>query len=53
LVGLLRGWDLDKCVAVANAVGALVVTKHGAITALPYKDELNKFLENQGLNIRI
>jgi sugar/nucleoside kinase (ribokinase family) len=53
LVGLLKGWDLDKCVTVANAVGALVVTKHGAITALPNKDELNKFLKNQGLSIRI
>lgn len=53
LVGLLRGWDLEKCVTVANAVGALVVTKHGAITALPYKDELNNFLEGQGLSVRI
>jgi len=53
LVGLLRGWDLEKCAMVANAVGALVVTKHGAITALPYRDELNKFLESQGLSIRI
>ncbi len=53
LVGLLKGWDLEKCVTVANAVGALVVTKHGAITALPYRDELNNFLEDQGLSIRI
>lgn len=53
LVGLLKGWDLEKCVTVANAVGALVVTKHGAITALPYKDELNNFLKDQGLSVRI
>ncbi|MBS7654415.1 MAG: carbohydrate kinase [Candidatus Bathyarchaeia archaeon] len=53
LVGLLKGWDLEKCVTVANAVGALVVTKHGAITALPYKDELNDFLKDQGLSVRI
>lgn len=53
LVGLLRGWDLEECVTVANAVGALVVTKHGAITALPYKDELNNFLNGQGLSVRI
>ncbi|MGB9727535.1 MAG: hypothetical protein ACPLZF_03910 [Nitrososphaeria archaeon] len=26
-----------------NAVGAFVITKHGAITALPYKSELNMF----------
>lgn len=53
LVGLLKCWDLEKCAMVANAVGALVVTKHGAITALPYKDELNKFLKSQGLSIKI
>jgi sugar/nucleoside kinase (ribokinase family) len=53
LVGLLRGWDLEKCVKVANAVGALVVTKHGAITALPYKEELIKFIREQNLAIEI
>ncbi|MEM2091888.1 MAG: sugar kinase [Candidatus Bathyarchaeia archaeon] len=53
LVGLIRGWDLERCVKVANAIGALVVTKHGAITALPYRDELNKFLRERGLNIEV
>lgn len=53
LFGLLKGWDLEKCVTVANAVGALVVTKHGAITALPYRNELNDFLKERGLDIRI
>lgn len=53
LVGLIRGWDLERCVKVANAVGALVVTKHGAITTLPYRDELNKFLRERGLNIEV
>ena len=53
IVGLLKGWDLKTCVTVANAVGALVVTKRGAITALPYKDELNAFLSKQGPNFRV
>lgn len=53
LIGLLKGWDLEKCVKVANAVGALVVTKHGAITALPYRDELNQFIKEQGLGIEV
>ncbi|MCW4027296.1 MAG: sugar kinase [Candidatus Bathyarchaeota archaeon] len=52
LVGFLKGWDLKTCVTVANAVGALVVTKLGAITALPYKSELSSFLKEQGLNLK-
>jgi len=53
LVGILKEWDLETCVTVANAVGALVVTKRGAITALPYKNELNSFLEQQNVGLRI
>ncbi len=53
LVGLLRGWDLKTCATVANAVGALVVTKHGAITALPYRSELSGFLEERGLDLKV
>jgi len=51
LVGLIKGWDLQACLSVANAVGAFVVTKHGAITALPYKHELKKFLKAHGMDI--
>ena len=50
LVGLLSEWDLETCVTVANAVGAFVVTKHGAITALPYKNELNSFFLRKNVN---
>ena len=53
LVGLLKGWDLETSVLVANAVGALVVTKRGAITALPYKSELDQFLKEHGINLKI
>ncbi len=53
LVGILKGWNLETCVTVANAVGALVVTKRGAITALPYKDELNNFLSKQNVDFKI
>jgi sugar/nucleoside kinase (ribokinase family) len=49
LVGLLNEWDLTTCCKVANAVGALVVTKRGAITALPYKRELTTFMRDHGL----
>lgn len=53
LFGLLKNWDLEKCVKIANAVGALVVTKRGAITALPYKKELNDFFKEHGCEIEI
>jgi len=53
LVGLINGWDLNTCVTVANAVGALVVTKHGAITALPYKHELEEFLKAHEINVNL
>jgi len=53
LVGLCRGWDLEKCATVANAIGALVVTKRGAITAMPYKQELRAFLKRAHTEIEI
>jgi len=53
LVGLCKGWDLEKCVTVANAIGALVVTKRGAITAMPYKKELIEFLKHTDTQIEI
>jgi len=53
LVGLCKGWDLEKCVTVANAIGALVVTKRGAITAMPYKQELREFLKRTDTKIEI
>ncbi|MEM1606937.1 MAG: sugar kinase [Candidatus Bathyarchaeia archaeon] len=53
LLGVIKEWDLEKCVKVANAVGAFVVTKHGAITALPYREELNNFLREQEAGIEI
>jgi len=53
LVGLCKGWNLEKCVTVANAIGALVVTKRGAITAMPYKQELIEFLKRTDTQIEI
>ncbi|MEM2129509.1 MAG: sugar kinase [Candidatus Bathyarchaeia archaeon] len=53
LVGILNKWDLKTCVTVANAVGALVVTKRGAITALPHRNELNDFLSQQNMELRV
>ena len=53
LIGICEGWDLAKSVTVANAVGALVVTKRGAITAMPYRTELKTFLTEAGVRLTI
>ena len=53
LVGLIKNWDLNKCIKVANAMGALVVTRRGAITALPNREELLKFLKKAKIEIKI
>ncbi|MEM2659730.1 MAG: sugar kinase [Nitrososphaeria archaeon] len=53
IVGMLKNFGSRECLIIANAVGALVTTKYGAITALPFRDELNRFLENNGVSLRI
>lgn len=53
LVGLCKDLEVEQCIKVANAVGALVVTKPGAITALPYRDDLNKFLYENNVEISL
>lgn len=51
LHGLAKGWDLEKCAIIANAVGGLVVTKIGATTAMPTRVELGRFLNSRGMKI--
>jgi len=53
LVGLIHGRRYEDCVRIANAVGAFVVTRLGAITALPYKNELNQFLKDNGIDLKL
>ncbi len=47
--GFLRGWlrraPLAECCRLANACGALVVSRHGCAPAMPSWDELTRFLE--------
>jgi sugar/nucleoside kinase (ribokinase family) len=47
--GLVQGWSLETCATVANAIGALVVTRRGAVTALPTRAELESFLKRKGV----
>lgn len=43
-IGQLNRNDLEKIVRRANAVGALTTTKPGAISAIPTRQEVDKFL---------
>lgn len=51
--GFLRGWlkgeDLETCCTYANASGALVVTRHGCAPAIPSFDELQVFIDREGV----
>jgi ribokinase len=42
--GVVEGFTLNQAVRYANAVGALTVTKPGAIPSLPSKAEVDKFI---------
>lgn len=44
-VQVVRGKPLSEAVRFANAVGALTVTKEGAIPSLPNEDDVNRFIE--------
>jgi len=43
-VGISQGKPLDEVARFANAVGALTVTKEGAIPSLPYQSEVEDFM---------
>ncbi len=51
LSGFLRGWlfneSYQRCCEYANACGALVVSRHSCAPAIPSKEELDYYLENQ------
>lgn len=44
---LTAGKNLDEAIIYANAVGALTVTKAGAIPSLPTEHEVERFLQSQ------
>lgn len=45
LLGWLSGWDWSRTLSAANAVGALVVARHGCSAAIPRRAELDAFLD--------
>ncbi len=46
--GLLQGWDLYKCVRMANACGAIIVTREGCANFMPTLEEVYAFVEERG-----
>jgi ribokinase len=46
-VGIVSGKPIEEVVKFANAVGALTVTKEGAIPSLPYLHEVEEFIQKQ------
>ena len=46
--GLISGWDWTRTARFANAVGAIVVTRHGCSPDMPTVEEVESFIEKQG-----
>lgn len=57
MAGFLSGWlrdeSLESCCRLANACGALVVSRHGCAPAMPTSLELQSFLTRTDLPFRI
>jgi ribokinase len=49
-VALTEGKTLKEAVQFANAMGALTVTKKGAIPSLHTRKELERFMQNNEIN---
>jgi len=47
IAGIARGLDLKEAAKLANAVGALAVTKKGPMEGAPTWDEVNEFISSQ------
>jgi len=48
LYGFVNGWDWYKAARLANACGAILVTKHGCANFMPTYDEVMAFIASQG-----
>lgn len=45
IYGFLQAWHLEQTARFANACGAIVVSRHGCSTAMPYLSEVESFLD--------
>jgi 2-dehydro-3-deoxygluconokinase len=48
-VGYLADWSLEKCIKFANAAAAMSTTGLGAVEPIPTANEVEAFLDEQGL----
>ena len=48
LYGFVNGWDWYKAARLANACGAILVTKHGCANFMPTHDEVMTFIQEHG-----
>ena len=48
LCGFVKGWDWYKAARLANACGAILVTKHGCANFMPTYDEVTTFIQDHG-----
>lgn len=48
LYGLIQGWDWYKTTRLANACGAILVTRHGCANFMPTHDEVMTFIQDHG-----
>jgi 5-dehydro-2-deoxygluconokinase len=48
LYGVVKGWDWYKATRLANACGAILVTKHGCANFMPTYNEVMAFIEEHG-----
>ena len=57
MAGFLSGWlrdeSVEQCCRLANACGAIVVSRHGCAPAMPTKMELESFLARSDLPFRL
>lgn len=50
LVGWLSGWPLEKCMAFANAAGALTTTGLGVVRSIPRRVDVEALMHKQSLS---
>jgi sugar/nucleoside kinase (ribokinase family) len=53
IFGLLNNYSIEEAGIIGNAVGAFVIQRKGAMTALPTINELQEFLNEQNIKLKI
>lgn len=48
IYGLLKGWDWPRSLRMANAVGAILVTRQGCANFMPFEQEALDWIDAQG-----